>query len=299
VSATRNAAPTAPRKRLRPGRIVTGSVRLLGLALLSALALSMMIPFLWMMATSLKTNAEAFTVPPTFLPTQFRWENYQFLFTRAPFGRYLINSLIVTGTTVFGQLLVCSMAAYAFARLSWMGRDSIFIAYLATMMIPFQVTLIPTYLIVRSFGWLDTYWGLIVPGLGSAYGVFLLRQSFLAVPRDLQDAARIDGASEWQIYWRIFMPLVSPTLATLGVFTFMGTWTDLLWPLLVVSGGNRDLRTLELGLAYFQAGFPGWFQTNWPQVMAGALVVLAPVVLVYILAQRYFVRGITLTGIKG
>lgn len=274
-----------------------GIIRILGFATLCALALLMMAPFLWMLLTSLKTQQEAFQYPPTFLPENPQWSNYTQLFTLVPFGRYFLNTMIVTVTVVMGQLLISSLAAYAFARLKFMGRDTIFLFYLATMMVPFQITLIPLYLLVFQLGWVNTYWGLIAPGLSSAYGIFLLRQAFLTLPEELSDAARIDGSSEFGIYWRIFLPLNGPALATLGVFAFLGTWTDLLWPLLIVRDPN--LRTLELGLAYFNSAVPQFVQPNWPLLMAAAVVVMLPIIVVYLFTQRYFTEGIAISGVKG
>jgi len=268
--------------------------------MLLAVALMMILPFLWMVSTSVKTPGTEFGYPPKFIPDSIDPSAYIRLFTLVNFGQYFLNTIIVTGATVLGQLLICSMAAYAFARLHFLGRDVIFLFFLATMMIPFQIILIPLYLMVFAAGGVNTYWGLIVPGISSAFGIFLLRQAFLSVPRDLQDAARVDGASEWTIYSRIFLPLNGPALATLGVFAFMGAWTDLLWPLLMAR--DKGLRTLELGLAYFTAsasGFGQLTQPNWPLIMAGAVVVMLPVLVVYFLTQRYFVEGISLTGVKG
>lgn len=277
-----------------PQLIVT---RLFGYLVLLLVAGMMVVPFMWMVSTSLKAPGTEFSYPPQILPTQFDLTNYQTLFLNLPFGRYFINTLFITVTTVIGQLVICSLAAYGFARLNFMGRDTIFVLYLTTMMIPFQITLIPLYLIVSQLGWVNTYQGLIVPGLSSAFGIFLLRQSFLNIPRDYQDAARIDGASEWGIFWRIFLPLNGPTLATLGVFAFMGTWTDLIWPLLIAR--SEEMRTLELGLAYFNARPNAFLQPNWPLLMAGSVVVMLPVLIIYIIAQRYFVQGIALSGVKG
>ncbi len=277
-----------------PMLIVT---RLFGYLVLLVVAGMMVVPFMWMVSTSLKAPGTEFSYPPQILPTQFNLTNYQTLFNNLPFGRYFLNTLFVTVMTVAGQLVICSLAAYGFARLNFMGRDTIFVLYLTTMMIPFQITLIPLYLIVSQLGWVNTYQGLIVPGISSAFGIFLLRQSFLNIPRDYQDAARIDGASEWGIFWRIFLPLNGPTLATLGVFAFMGTWTDLIWPLLIAR--SEEMRTLELGLAYFNARPNAFLQPNWPLLMAGSVVVMLPVLIIYIIAQRYFVQGIALSGVKG
>lgn len=268
-----------------------------GYVVLIAVSLMMVVPFLWMITTSLRPSGSEFAFPPQILPTTFEFENYVRLFTLVPFGRYLVNTVVVTMVTVFGQVIICSMAAYGFARLRFMGRDTIFVLYLATMMIPFQITLIPLFLIVFGLGWVNTYQGLIIPGISSVFGIFLLRQAFMGVPNDYQDAARIDGANEWTVYWRVFMPLNGPALATLAVFAFMGTWTDLLWPLLIAR--NQEMRTLELGLAYFNASTTAFRQTNWPLMMAAAVVVMLPVLAVYIFAQRYFIAGITLSGVKG
>jgi ABC-type glycerol-3-phosphate transport system permease component len=273
---------------------------ILGYAMLLAVAMMMVLPFLWMISTSVKPPGSAFGYPPQFIPETIDPSAYGRLFTLVNFGQYFINTIIVTVGIVIGQVVICSMAAYAFARLHFLGRDLIFLFFLATMMVPFQITLIPLYLMVFSAGGVNTYWGLIVPGISSAFGIFLLRQSFLTVPRDLQDAARVDGAGEWTIYRKIFLPLNFPALATLGVFAFMGAWTDLLWPLLIAR--DERMRTLELGLAYFTAsasGFGRMTQPNWPLIMAAAVVVMLPVLIVYLLAQRYFVEGISLSGVKG
>jgi len=272
---------------------------LLGLSyvILILVALMMLVPFIWMIATSLQPSGTQFSYPPQLLPQKIDWSNYTRLFTLAPFGQYFANTAFITALTVLGQLLLCSMAAYGFARLNFIGRDIIFMLYLATMMIPFQITMIPLYLMVFKIGWVNTYQGMIVPGISSAYGIFLLRQALLTIPRDYHDAARIDGAGEWRIFTRIFLPLIGPALATLGVFAFMGAWTDLLWPLLIAR--DQTIWTLELGLAYFNASSSAFQQTNWPLVMAAAVLVMLPVLIVYFFAQRYFVAGISLSGVKG
>lgn len=265
--------------------------------MLVVIAAGMLVPFLWMVSTALKPPGSAFSFPPKILPTTFDLRNFEQLFTLVPFGRYFLNTLIVTALTVLGQLAFCATAAYAFARLNFLGRKAIFVLFLATMMIPFQVTMIPLFLLVFQLGWVNTYAGLIAPGISSAFGIFLLRQAFLAIPRDYQDAARIDGASEWTVFFRIFLPLTKPALATVAVFAFMGAWNDLLWPLLV--SRDEQHRTLELGLAYFNASSSAYEQPNWPLMMAASLVVLLPVLIVYLFAQRYFVAGIALSGVKG
>jgi multiple sugar transport system permease protein len=258
-----------------------------------ALALSMLIPFLWMLATSLMDDLEVYSYPPKFIAKKWLWSNYKEALTLLPFNRFFLNTLIVSLATVLGQLLTCSMAAYAFARLRFRWRDKIFALYLATMMIPAIVTLIPTFLIMNAFGGMNTYWGLVTPALTSVWGIFLLRQFFLTIPRDYEDVARLDGASELTIFWKIILPLSKPALATLAIFAFLSSWKDFLWPLLITN--KNDMRTVEVGISMFHS----LHAANWPYQMAAAVVVMLPIVVVFFLAQRYFIRGITLTGLKG
>lgn len=262
-------------------------------AVLIALAASMLLPFWWMLSTSLMTDTEVFQYPPKLLPQSPRWENYPEAMALQPFGRYFLNTTIVTFFSVAGQLLFCSMAAYAFARLRFKWRDKIFVVYLATMMIPAMVTLIPAFLIITAFGWMNTYYALIAPSLSSVWGIFLLRQFFLTIPKDLEEAARLDGAHEFAIYWRIVLPLAKPALATLAIFAFMNSWKDFLWPLIVTS--QTEMRPVEVGIASFST----IYALDWTHQMAAAVIVMLPIIIVFFLAQRYFVRGITLTGIKG
>ena len=257
------------------------------------IAFSMLIPFLWMISTSLMTELEVYQFPPQFIPSSWKWSNFVEAMTMQPFGRYFLNTLIVACISVIGQILFCSMAAYAFARLRWKGRDKIFALYLATMMIPAIVTIIPAFLLINAFGWMNTYWALATPTVSSVWGIFLLRQFFQTFPRDLEDAARIDGASEFTIFWRIVLPLSKPALATLTIFAFMGSWKEFLWPLIVTN--RMDMRTVEVGISTFS----NLYNTDWPHQMAAAVIVMLPIVFVFIVAQKYFVRGITLTGIRG
>ncbi len=261
--------------------------------LLLALACSMLLPFLWMISTSLMSELEVYHFPPKFLPSMFRWSNFAEAMTLQPFARFFFNTAVVAGASVLGQLAFCSMAAYAFARLRFPGRDRLFALYLATMMIPAIVTIIPAFLIVTTFGWINTYWALFTPTLSSVWGIFLLRQFFQTIPKDLEDAARVDGASELTIFWRIILPVSKPALATLAIFAFMGSWKDFLWPLIVTN--RMDMRTVEVGIA----NFSNLYQTDWPHQMAAAVVVMMPIVIVFFIAQKYLVRGITLTGLKG
>lgn len=262
-------------------------------ALLLIVAVSMLVPFLWMLSTSLMSELEVYQFPPRFIPSIVRWSNFSEAMTLQPFGRFFLNSLIVAAASVIGQLSFCSMAAYAFARIRFPWREKIFALYLATMMIPAIVTIIPAFLIVTSFGWVNTYWALFTPTVSSVWGIFLLRQFFLTIPRELEDAARVDGASELTVFFRVVIPLSRPALATLAIFAFMGSWKDFLWPLIVTN--RADMRTVEVGIASFNS----LYSTDWPHQMAAAVVVMCPIIIIFILAQKYFVRGITMTGLKG
>jgi len=267
--------------------------KILKYTLLIILTLSMLIPFLWMLSTSLMSELEVYQFPPKFIPSTLKWSNFIEAMSMQPFGRYFLNTFIVSSASVIGQLIFCSMAAYAFARLRFLGRDKIFGLYLSTMMIPAIVTIIPAFLIINIFGWMNTYWALFTPTISSVWGIFLLRQFFQTIPKDLEDAARVDGASEFTIFWKIILPLSKPALATLAIFAFMGSWKDFLWPLIVTN--RMDMRTVEVGIANFSS----LYSTDWPHQMAAAVVVMLPIIIVFFIAQKYFVRGITLTGMKG
>jgi len=252
-----------------------------------------LLPFLWMVSTSLKDVQDVVTLPPQWIPNPAVTHTYPDVWNELPFANFFVNSMYITLASVAGQLLVCSLSAYAFARLEFRGRDKLFYLYLATMMIPGQVTLIPAFMLMRWLNWIDTSWALIVPGLGSAFGIFLLRQFFLTIPRELEDAATIDGYGLFGIYWHIILPLSKPALATLAVFTFLGSWNDFLWPFVVIN--TPENMTLPVGLSFLQQNYT----TQWPQLMAGSTMSLIPVIIVFLLAQRYFVEGITMTGLKG
>jgi multiple sugar transport system permease protein len=272
-------------------------VRALGRAALYGVvwlgALTMLVPFLWMVSTSLKPLPDVFKWPPLWLPSDPKWENYRTIFEVVPLARFFGNTVVVSVARTAGVLVTSTLAGYAFARMRFPGRDAVFLAYLGTMMVPGQVTLIPSFVIVRQLGWIDTYYALIVPGLFSPFGVFLMRQFFLTIPRDLAEAATIDGASPLGILRDIMIPLARPALATLGVFTLLGAWNDFLWPLIVTNSPDKQM--LNVGLAYFQ----DLYYTEWSLLMAAAVLALLPVLLLYLLAQRYFVEGIAVTGLKG
>ena len=260
-------------------------------------AVAMVAPFLWMITTSLKEPSEVFSYQRAWwrdwIPMQFIWQNYVKAWQAVPFARFYLNSLFVSVCVTTGQVITSAMAAYAFARLEFPGRDKIFFGYLATMMVPGAVTMIPVFILLRMLGWIDTYKAVILPGIFTAYGTFLLRQFFLTLPKELEDAAKIDGCSYFGIFWKIILPLSKPALATLTTFTFMGSWLNFMWPLIVLNTHQKF--TLPVGLSYFQS----LHTTDWTLLMAGSLMMILPILIVFILNQRYFVEGIKLTGIKG
>ncbi|MGQ9457837.1 MAG: carbohydrate ABC transporter permease [Anaerolineae bacterium] len=278
---------------LSTGRRPSLGTRLLAHAVLLAGSLVMLVPFLWMVSTSLKAPGQVFTDPPQWIPRPLMWQNYWEAVSIMPFGRFFLNSLIQSSGVTVLQLLTSSLAAFAFARLRSRGRDTLFLLYLATLMIPFPVTLIPNFLVIRFLGWVDTFRALILPPSFSPFSTFLLRQFFLTIPLDLDDAARIDGASSLDLWWRIALPLSKPALATLAIFTFMGQWNDFLWPLVVTQ--SLEMRTLPVGLSSFQSRYA----IQWHLLMAGSTIALLPVLALFVVGQRYFIQGITLTGMGG
>jgi multiple sugar transport system permease protein len=261
--------------------------------LLLTLAAVVIIPFYWMLSTSLKTSGILAELPPRWIPTDFAWKNYQEILIDHKFLRFGVNSIIISILAAIGQLFTCSLAGFAFARLQFRGSKILFALLLATMMIPVQVVIIPEYLIMLNLGWIDTYLPLIVPALlVGSFGTFMFRQFFLGVPRDLEDAARIDGCSTFGVFSRIFLPLAKPTLVTIFLFAFMTSWNDLLRPILYLT--SRSIMTLPIGLANLNTQYA----VDMNLVMAGSTVTLVPLAIFYIFAQRYFVHGITMTGIK-
>lgn len=260
-----------------------------GLAAVTACAL---FPILWALSGSLKRQAEI--SQPMLLPAHPQWSNYVDVFTRMPFWRMLFNTVLYAGCVTAGQVFFCSLAGYAFARLPFTGRDTLFVLYLATLMVPLTVTVIPQFILMRVFGWTDTMWAMIIPGLfGSAFGTYLMRQFFATLPVDLEEAAILDGCSPWVIYWRILLPHAKPAVMVLAVLTWINVWNDFLWPLLMVQ--HKDIATLTLGLVWMQ----GEYVAEWPVLMAAAMLMLAPLVVVYAIAQRAFVSGIAATGFGG
>lgn len=259
-----------------------------------SVALLFLVPLLWMLSSSLKPSYQIFEMPPRWIPMPPRWENYREALTTLPFGRYALNSAVICALTILGHLLSCTVAAYAFARLRAPGRDALFVVLLATMMLPYPVTIVPLYVFFNRLGWVNTILPLVTPAFfGSAFYIFLLRQFFLTVPRDFEDAARIDGANLLQILWWIFLPMALPAMATVALFTFQAAWNDFMGPLIYLQ--RPELYTFTLGLQFFKSTYT----TNWAYLMAASLVAVLPVMVVFFLAQRYFVEGLSLGGIKG
>ena len=253
----------------------------------------MLVPFLWMISTSLKEISEIFVYPPVWIPSEPLWSNYTYVLELLPFGRYLANTVFVATTVTILEVVTSSLAAYAFARIDFPGRERVFLIYLATLMVPGQVTIIPNFLLISWLGWNNTYLALIIPAAFSAFGTFLLRQFFLSIPAELEQAARIDGCGYVGIYRHIILPLSGPAVATLTIFVFMAQWNSFLWPLIVTN--SEYMRTLTVGLSYFRDEQASQFN----YLMAGTVMNVIPILIVYIVLQRYFVRGIALTGLTG
>lgn len=260
-------------------------------AVLTVGAVLVVVPFLWMFTTSLQTRAETYA-NTSILPTSWHWENYAVAWDAAPFGQYYLNSLIMAVGIVSGHLVLDAFAAYAFARLRFPLKNVIFVILLAALMIPTFVTIIPAYSLVASFGWIDTYAGLIVPRLADVFGIILLRQYFASIPSELEDAARIDGCSRIGTFFRIMVPLSLPAFATLAIFSFLFAWNDFLWPLLVTN--SDELRTIQIGLSAFQ----GRYNTSWNYLMAGTITATVPSIIVFMFFQRALVRGVAASGMK-
>jgi ABC-type glycerol-3-phosphate transport system permease component len=277
--------------------------RRLGRALLYVVAVAtsllFLAPFYWTVASSLKHVTEIFLFPPTWAPAVPQWDNYAEVWRRVPFGIFTLNSITITTLSLLGTMLTSSLVAYSFARFRYPGRDVFFMVTLSTMMLPYEVTLIPQYLLFNQLGWLDTFLPLIVPYWfgGNAFSIFLMRQFFLTIPRELDDAARIDGANFLRIFWSVLLPLSGPILATLAVIGFINHWNDFLGPLIYLD--TRTNFTIALGLRYFQnvAGLGG--EPMHHLLMAASVTFTLPCIVIFFLAQRHFVRGIVLSGVKG
>lgn len=262
---------------------------------LTALGAFLLAPFAWMVLVSLHPKRAPIPTLDRLVPPDPQWSNYSLvlLSENLPLSRFFLNSLFVTASVVVAQLLIASLAAYGFAKLRFRGSGLLFAVFIGSLMLAGPVVQIPVFLMARGFGWLDTYWALIMPGASSAFSVFLLRQFFMQLPRELDEAARLDGAGDFRIYWKVVLPLSRAALATAGAFIFFGVWTDFFWPLLSTS--STEMRTLEVGLSVFKNSYGGSY---WPLQMTAAVIVMAPLLLVFLFTQRYFVKGVTLGGIK-
>lgn len=260
---------------------------------LASLGVVFLLPLFWMISTSLKPPRQIFVFPPVWIPHPLMWSTYLEALNFVPFFLYLKNTLTICISTVIGVLLSCSLVAYGFSRVQWPERNIVFIILLATMMIPYQVTLIPMYIVFNKLGWINTFKPLIVPFFfGTPFYIFLLRQFFMTIPMELSDAAKIDGCSEFRIYWQIILPLVIPALAVVALFQFIGVWNDFLGPLIYLRDQSKF--TLSLGLQQFQSGY----HTEWAMLMAAATMVTMPIIVLFFFTQKTFLQGISLTGIK-
>ncbi|WP_280449346.1 carbohydrate ABC transporter permease [Nocardia brasiliensis] len=249
-------------------------------------------PILWALSGSLKAEGEI--AEQRLLPVRPRWSNYAEVFELLPLGRMLVNTAVYAACVTAGQLFFCSLAGYAFARLRFRGREVLFVAYLGTLMVPLTVTVLPQFLLMRTLGWVDTPWAMIVPGLfGSAFGTYLMRQFFATLPVELEEAAILDGCTPWQIYWRVLLPHTRPALMVLAVLTWITVWNDFLWPLVMIQ--RTEIATATVGLVRLQ----GQYHTQWPLLMATAMLILLPLLVVYAIAQRAFIRGVAMAGLGG
>jgi multiple sugar transport system permease protein len=275
----------------KQANVITG---VLGHAALIVLGLIFLFPFFWMLTTALKPEEQIFAFPPEFWPEEFVWSNYPDAMTFVPFGTYLVNTLIVAFWVVVGTTLSSAIVAYGFAKIRWPGRNILFVIMLSTMMLPYQVTMIPLFTLFAEVGWVGSFLPLTVPAFfGVPFYIFLLRQFFMTIPNDLSDAARLDGASEFRIWWQVILPLTKTALITVALLTFIGSWNEFLQPLIYLNDESRY--TISLGLQQFL----GQYATRWGMLMAGATIATLPILVLYFFAQRTFVSGISTTGIKG
>jgi len=261
--------------------------------MLTVLGMTFLLPFFWQLAASLTTNADIDLVSRTFWPADLRFGNYIEAFQKVPLGKYFFNSVLVAGWVTVLQVLTSAMAAFAFSRIDWPGRDRVFLLYLSTMMIPGAVLMVPNFAIILKLHMYNAYSGLIIPAAFSAFGTFLLRQFMLTIPKSLDEAATIDGAGYWQVFWEVILPLTRPGLITLAIFTFIGNYQSFFWPLILVKDAN--LRTLPIGLLAFSDDYG----TDIPLLMAASLLAMVPLVLIFVFFQKYLVRGIQLGAVKG
>lgn len=294
AAATKSIAAVRYRKSWRR-MLADGSQKFLVYSLLLIMGAAILLPFLWTLSSSLKPYGAGIKFPPEFIPSVFVWDNYPAVFRTIPFLNFFKNSVFVSGTALIGELLSASMVAYSFARLRFPGRNALFMLVLATMMIPYPVTMVPTFILFRLLDWVGTYLPLVLPPFfGPAFSIFLLRQFFLTINSELDEAAKVDGANEFTIYWRIILPLAKPALATIAIFSFMANWNDFMGPLIYLN--DSKMYTLALGVNYLRS-FRGGGDLSLQ--MAASVMFMAPCILLYFIAQRNIVQGIVTTGLKG
>lgn len=291
---TPNISQPKTRRRVFRWQRLAGRVGLYLLVIIFSLAFAL--PFLWMISTALKDDPQTYRIPPIWIPNPMRFSNFPEALQQQPFGRFFLNTMIYAIPSVIGSVVSAAVVAYGFARMRWWSRDVLFFICVSTLMIPFQVTMIPLYIIFKNLGWLNSYRSLVIPTFfGNAYFIFLLRQFFLTIPQELSDAARVDGCSEFGIFWRIILPLAKPALAVVALFQFMGAWNDYLGPLIFLS--KEELYPIALGLQMFRSQFQE--KLVWPYLMAASTATILPVILIFYFTQRVFVEGVTITGLKG
>lgn len=295
----RSVASSAPIKRVRSIDHWQGGSKVLLYLMATIGALAFGLPFFWTLASSLKSQSEIYTFPPVWIPQELLWQNYVLVFTLAPFGRFIVNTVVITVLSLIGQVITAAMVAFGFTRFRFPGREAIFFVLLSTMMIPWQVTLVPTFLLFRVMGWINTIMPLVVPSYfgGGAFYIFLLRQFFLTIPRDFDEAARIDGATSLQIFWRIIIPLSRPAIATVMIFSFLGSWNEFMRPLIFLNDPQKF--NVAIGLRYFNASPFTGSQPREAVLMGASMITAAPCLLLFFMAQQYFVKGVVMSGIKG
>lgn len=281
---------------MRIRKITTSKIDIFSIIILSFGSVIVAFPFIWMVSTSLKSIKEVYSFPPIFVPETFLWENYSIVWISANFARYFMNSIIVSVLITLGVLITSSLAAYAFARMEFTGKNLLFLMILGFMMIPNSMYLIPNYITISRLGWLDSYLALIVPFLASPLGILILRQHIMTIPKDLEDAACIDGCGSLRFFYKVVLPLSTPSIAVVAVFTFISNWNMYIWPLLVTRSDTK--RTIQIGLAAFRAE-SGTANVNWAYLMAASTMALLPVLIIYLFAQKWFTQGFMSSGIHG
>lgn len=274
------------KRKLSAGQIIT-------FVLLTIGAFSMILPFFWMVSTSIKTTGETLAIPPVWLPENWQWSNYEKALTMAPFEQYFINSVIITLSSTIGEVITSILAAFAFSKLQFFGKNILFTILISTMMVPFELLMIPNYLTLSKMGMINSYWAMIIPFLASVFSVFLLKQNFEAVPKQLYYAAKVDGASDWRFLWQILVPMSKSSIVTVVILKMIGSWNSFMWPLMVTN--ETHLRPLPVGLQAFTTEAGTYFEL----LMAAATIVVLPMIIIYLFLQKYIIKGISNTGVKG